>query len=59
MDLTVEQAVVILDRAASNAQLTREDHFLVQKSVKLLQDYIAKHESGVVQAAVPAETEGS
>jgi hypothetical protein len=49
------QAVTILDKAASNAPLTREDHLLVQQACKTLYEYIAKHDD--VKVSTSPQTE--
>jgi len=42
MDMTIEQAVQILDQAASRAMLPREDHYRVQMAVETIKSEVEK-----------------
>lgn len=41
--MTEEQALEILDRAASQAAGTRLDHEMITEAVKLIKAYLEKH----------------
>jgi|LauGreDrversion4_2_1035121.scaffolds.fasta_scaffold07029_7 hypothetical protein len=41
--MTEEQALEILDRAASQAAGTRADHEVITESVKILKSFLEKH----------------
>lgn len=40
--MTIEQALQILDQAASRALLPREDHYKIQVAVETIKDQVAK-----------------
>ncbi len=42
MEMTIEQAVQILDQAASRAMLPREDHYRVQVAVETIKSEVEK-----------------
>jgi len=42
MNMTIEQALQILDQAASRAMLPREDHYRVQVAVETIKSEVEK-----------------
>lgn len=42
MEMTIEQAVQILDQAASRAMLPREDHYRIQVAVETIKSEVEK-----------------
>lgn len=42
MEMTIEQAVQILDQAASRAMLPRDDHYKVQIAVETIKEEVEK-----------------
>jgi len=41
--ITLEQALSVLDQAASAASLPRQGHVLVQQAIQVLSKFIAEH----------------
>jgi len=55
MNMTIEQAVQILDQAASRAMLPREDHYRVQMAIETIKsefEKLTKELEGLAKAKV-------
>lgn len=54
MNMTIEQALQVLDQAASRAMLPREDHYRVQVAVETIKTEVEKLQKELEESRKPA-----